>query len=80
MTQIRGFCYRVCNECEIFKAAETDDDQKRSEMARNFSEIFDQDFKPEDINCDGCKTQGGYLFKIARSCSIRNREMQSLID
>jgi hypothetical protein len=32
MTQIRGFCYRVCNECEIFKATVTDNDQKRLEM------------------------------------------------
>jgi len=53
MAQIRGYCHRVCNECEIFKVTQADDDQKRATMAVDCSELLDQPFKPEDINCDG---------------------------
>ncbi len=51
MEQIIGYCIRNCNECEIFKVTQADDDQKRAVMADDFSEMFDQNFKPEDINC-----------------------------
>ena len=75
MKQIIGYCIRICNECEIFKVTQADDDQKRAVMADDFSEMFDQNFKPEDINCDGCDVQGGRLFKFAEKCSVRNNEI-----
>jgi hypothetical protein len=78
MTKVRGYCYRICNECEIFKVTKSNDDQKKSAMASNLSKLFDENFKPEDIACDGCTVKGGHLFKFARKCSIRNREVQSL--
>jgi hypothetical protein len=37
-----GYCIRICNECEIFKVTQADDDQKRAVMADDFSEMFDQ--------------------------------------
>jgi hypothetical protein len=77
MRQIRGYCRRLCNECEIFKVTQADDDQKKAAMAVEFSKLFDQDFKPEDIYCDGCSAKDGRLFRIAKKCSIRNREIQS---
>jgi len=80
MKQIRGYCDRICNECEIFKVTQADDDQKRATFAANFSEVFDQKFEPEDINCDGCSVRGGRLYKHAEKCSVRNREIQSRKD
>jgi len=77
MSQIRGFCRRICNKCEIFKVTQADDDQKRAAMAVAVSKMFDQDFKPDNINCDGCTVQGGLLYKFCKKCSIRNREIQS---
>ena len=47
--------------------------QKRIAIAISFSEVFDQQFKPEDINCDGCSVRGGRLYKFAEKCSVRNR-------
>ena len=80
MNQIRGFCNRICNECEIFKVTQADDDQKRAAMVVAVFKMFDQDFKKDDINCNGCTVQGGYLYKFAKKCSIRNREIQSRRD
>jgi len=81
MNQIRsGYCDRICNDCEIFKITQANDDQKRVVMAAAFSEMFDQSFKPEDINCDGCIVQDGRLYKFAQKCSVRNRNIQSRRD
>ena len=77
MNQIRGFCRRICNECEIFKVTQADDDEKRAALAAAVSKRFGQDFKPDNINCNGCTVQGGLLYKFCKECSIRNREIQS---
>ena len=76
MTQIRGACHRLCTECEIFKVTKADDDEKRAKMAEHLSSILDQEFKPEDINCDGCLVEGGRIFRICKDCSIRCKEME----
>jgi hypothetical protein len=65
MSQVRGYCFRLCNECEIFKITQADDVKKRATKAASLSELLDQDLKPEDINCDGCTVQGGRLYKFA---------------
>ena len=75
MTKTRGACHRLCNECEIFKVTQADDDDKRANMAAHLSNIMDQEFKPEDINCDGCLTKGGRIFRICKDCSIRCKEL-----
>ncbi len=80
MNQIKGFCNRICNECEIFKVTQADDDQKRAAMAVAVCKMFDQDFKPDDINCNGCTVQGGHLYKFTKKCSIRKKENQSRKD
>ena len=80
MKLIRGYCDRICDECEIFKVTQADDDQRRTAMAAYFSEMFDQNFNPEDIHCDGCSIEGGRLFRFAEKCSLRNREIQSRED
>lgn len=77
MAQVIGYCYRCCNECEIFKVTRADDNQKRTEMAANFSKLFDQEITPEEINCDGCSKPGGRLFKFAKDCSVRKRALES---
>jgi hypothetical protein len=77
MKTIKGACFRICNACEIFKVTQADDDHKRAIMAEHFSKLFDQDFKPEDINCDGCTIEGGRLYRFAAECSIRRRELKN---
>ncbi len=70
MSQIRGYCNRLCNDCEIFKVTQADDDQKRASMAVDLSKMFDHEFKPDDINCDGCSVESGRLFSFAKKCSV----------
>ena len=80
MNQIRGFCNRICNECPIFKVTQKDDDQKRAAMAAAVSKMFDLDFNPDNVNCDGCIAQNGYLYKFCMNCAIRNREIHHGVD
>ncbi|MCD6569822.1 MAG: DUF3795 domain-containing protein [Deltaproteobacteria bacterium] len=57
-----AFCGLPCHECDAFLATRDDDDQKRAEVAQLWSKQYNADIKPEDINCDGCLSDNGYLF------------------
>ena len=77
MDKIKSYCLLLCDECSIFKATQRDDDEKRAELAATLSEVYDIPFKPADMNCDGCTTKGGRLFKFAHVCSVRNRGIKT---
>jgi hypothetical protein len=78
MSLIKGYCFRTCNECDIFQATKQDDNEKRAEIAANLSELHDENFEVDDINCDGCSILDGRLFKFAGECSVRQREIRKL--
>lgn len=75
MDTIEGYCFKICNDCVIFQATQSDDDNRRAAIARTLSEIYDQKIEPEDINCDGCRPESKRLFMNCRDCSIREREI-----
>jgi hypothetical protein len=72
MERMIAFCGIPCDECGTFQATRNNDDQKRVEVARLWSEKFKADIKPEDINCDGCHSEGGNLFSHCTVCEIRS--------
>ena len=76
MKEMITFCGIACNECPTFLAAQADDDQKRAEIAAQWSEQSETDFKPEDINCDGCQSSTGKLFGYTQTCEIRKCGME----
>ena len=71
MNEIFAFCGLGCHECGAFLATEENDDQKRAEVAQEWSRLFKAEVKPEDINCDGCQSIGGCLFNYCKVCEIR---------
>jgi len=71
MKEMIAFCGLVCNECPAFLATQANDDKKRIEVARIWSDHYKADIKPEDIHCDGCKSQGGVRFSHCFRCEIR---------
>ena len=77
MTTIKAYCHKICNECVIYQATQSDDDNRRTAIAKTLSEIFDKTITPEEINCDGCLPDSKRLFKNCQDCSIRNRELAS---
>lgn len=68
-----AFCGLSCHECPTFLATQANDDAKRIKIAKRWSEKYEKhnNLRPEEINCDGCLTENGALFKTCRVCPIR---------
>lgn len=66
-----GCCGIICSECPAFQATQADDDNKRIEVAKQWSEDFKTEIKPEYINCDGCMSESGRYFSYCMECEIR---------
>lgn len=71
MNKMIAFCGIVCTECPAFLATQKDDDKEREKVAQMWSEEFNAEIKPEDINCDGCLSENGRLFSHCKVCEIR---------
>ena len=71
MNEMISFCGLLCNECGAFVATRDDDDEKRAEVAEQWSNGYNADIKPEDINCDGCLSGSERLFNHCKVCVIR---------
>ena len=71
MDKMIAFCGLVCTECPAFLATQEDDDAKRKEVAETWSKQFNVTIKPEDINCDGCRSEGKRIFSYCNICEIR---------
>jgi len=72
MEVMMSFCGLLCNECPTFLATRNDDDVMRTKTAEHWSKEYKAKIKPEDINCDGCLSDGGKLFAHCRVCRIRS--------
>jgi hypothetical protein len=71
MSQMIAYCGLICSNCPTFLATQSDDDAARAKTAALYSEKFGLDLRPEEINCDGCKSQSGKLIGYCQSCAIR---------
>ena len=71
MRKIIGICGMVCSECYGFLATQQDDNDERKKIAKLWSKQYNATIKPEDINCDGCISDGKRLFNYCYTCKIR---------
>jgi len=71
MEKMIAYCGLVCTECPAFLATQSDDDAKRKEIAEQWTQKYNHDFKPEDINCDGCLADTGRVVGYVNVCEIR---------
>ena len=71
MPEMIAYCGLVCSRCPTFLATLDNDDAARIKTAVFYSEKFGLNMKPEDINCDGCLSEGGKLIGYCRTCEIR---------
>lgn len=68
--KIVGCCGITCSDCPAFIATQKNDTELRKEVAKAWS-TEEETVKPEDINCDGCLTNGRRLFKFCEICPVR---------
>jgi hypothetical protein len=65
-----AFCGLDCYVCRAFLATKENNNQKRAEVAQEWSKLFKVEIKPEDINCEGCRSEGR-LVNYCKVCEIR---------
>ena len=70
MEKIIAACGLVCSGCFAHKATLKDDDVLRAKTAEFWSTIYGADIKTEDINCNGCLTEG-VKFNHCKECEVR---------
>ena len=71
MEEMIAYCGIACNECPALIATRNDDNGKRSEVAEQWSKMYNTDVKPEEVNCSGCLSGDGTLYKHCQVCEIR---------
>lgn len=69
MEKMIAVCGLDCSTCSAFIATRNHDDKAKAEIARQWSTSEFQ-LEPEDINCDGCTSQGARLASFCRECGI----------
>ena len=71
MEKIVGYCGIVCSDCPVLIATQKDDDAERRRVAEIFTKQYGKEYKPEDINCDGCISDSPRIFSYCNVCEIR---------
>lgn len=71
MGELVSHCGLLCGECGAYLATQDDDDNRRAEIAREWSKMYEAELSASDINCDGCLSDGPRLFHHATVCEIR---------
>ncbi|MBN2133083.1 MAG: DUF3795 domain-containing protein [Sedimentisphaerales bacterium] len=75
-----GVCGLDCAACPAFIARKTDDQALREKTAAEWSQQFQVEFKPEDINCVGClKVEGSHIGHCSE-CEIRTCGLGRKVD
>jgi len=63
-------CGLDCSQCGAYIATKNNDDNKRAEVAGQWSAMYNVKIKPEDINCNGCLSEE-QKFSHCNVCEIR---------
>ncbi|KKM98886.1 hypothetical protein LCGC14_1153400 [marine sediment metagenome] len=70
MKDMIGCCGLNCTKCGAYVATQTDDDAKREEVAREWTQTHGGSFTADQINCDGCQANGKAPDWVAKMCPI----------
>jgi len=71
MSKTLGYCGIACSDCPVLKATLEDNDAERRRIAETFTEQYRKEYRPDDINCDGCIRSSARLFSYCSLCGIR---------
>ncbi len=66
-----SYCGIDCSKCESYLATQADSDIARKKIAEKCLLQFNVDLEPEQINCNGCKSDGVKCSFAETLCEIR---------
>jgi len=68
VAQIIAYCGLDCSKCDAYTATQTRDLERKREIAKRWTKGLNLEFKPEDIDCNGCMSNkvSGWCTKICR--------------
>ena len=72
-----AYCGLNCSGCDAYAATQEASQIKREDTARKWSKRYQARIQPEQINCEGCKSEGTQFFychvcEIRRCCISKN--------
>ena len=70
MSEMLGYCGIDCAVCPALIATRTNDDALRAKTAAEWSKSYGHDFKPEQVNCTGCASDGAHI-GYCSMCEVR---------
>ena len=65
-----AYCGSNCSKCDAYLATRENNERKREETAKKWSQMYRHEIKANQIICDGCKSNGGKFFHC-NNCDIR---------
>ena len=71
LNRIVAYCGLVCSSCPILLATQKDDEDERKRVVELVRKQYGKECIVEDINCDGCLTEGPRIWKLCSICPIR---------
>ncbi|MGQ9506509.1 MAG: DUF3795 domain-containing protein [Candidatus Bathycorpusculaceae bacterium] len=80
MSRIVGYCGIVCSDCPVLIVTQRNDDAERRHVAELFTRQYGREYKPEDINCDGCVSGSQRVFHYCNVCEIRKCGMEKKVE
>ena len=66
-----AYCGLNCETCDAYLATINDDQALREKTAKRWGELNNAPILPEDINCEGCRSDGVKTKYCDSLCSIR---------
>lgn len=71
MEKIIAYCGLNCSECPAYIATQKNDYEEKARVAKEWSEMYKIEFKPEDLACNGCLATDGFHIPYCSTCEIR---------
>jgi len=65
-----AYCGLDCSICDAYLATQENNEIKREQTSKKWSQMYQVEIKVDQINCDGCKSNGAKFFHCS-NCDIR---------
>jgi len=66
-----AYCGIDCSGCPAYFATLSGNEYSKEKIAQEWSQIYNTEINPDDINCQGCSSRKGIHFSHCFNCSIR---------